>query len=248
MKRSFQNGGWYFVLVIGTAGIFSAVPFLHASGRLRRPDLRKVAAAFGLAGLTILVVLTAVPRDEQGNPTGSLAGALSTMATVGVLGTVTTACWQLRPVRRLVYPQELPMSRHNVTAGPWSRPDGRSSVHGPWVPPSDAAVAAALGARARREEARERVRADPLLARDLRIGRPDMKRTYDDGGLLDLNVAPADVIAQFVEIPTWAAEAIVNVRERRGIAFDNLYEVLSLAEIPVGLHAAVLDRGVLIPR
>ncbi len=30
--------------------------------------------------------------------------------------------------------------------------------------------------------------------------------------------------------------------------FDNLYEVLSLAELPLNVHAAVLDRGVVVPR
>jgi hypothetical protein len=34
----------------------------------------------------------------------------------------------------------------------------------------------------------------PVLARELRIGRPDVPRQFDDGGLVDLNHAPVPVL------------------------------------------------------
>lgn len=230
LDSRFRRGGWYFVLVIATAGVFSAVPFLHAANRLHRPALRRTAAAFGLAGTAVFVLLTVVPRDAQGAPTDGVAQVLSNVAVLAAIATAVAACWQLRPVRRAVFPGDVPGPA--VSAPGWEDP----------------AVAAALWARTRRNEARERVRLDPLLARDLRIGRPDMARTYDDGGLLDLNVAPAEVIARLVEVPDWAAAAIVSAREHQGGSFNNIYEVLSLAALPADLHPAVLDRGVVIPR
>jgi hypothetical protein len=57
--------------------------------------------------------------------------------------------------------------------------------------PQHPAVMAALQARQQREAARAIVARDAQLARELRIGRPDLPRQFDDGGLVDLNHAPA---------------------------------------------------------
>ena len=35
-----------------------------------------------------------------------------------------------------------------------------------------------------------------MLARELRIGRPDLPRQYDDGGLVDVNNVPVGVLAE----------------------------------------------------
>ena len=47
----------------------------------------------------------------------------------------------------------------------------------------------------RRNHARHIVQTDPALARELRIGRPDLPREYDDGGLVDVNRVPGAVLA-----------------------------------------------------
>jgi len=60
-------------------------------------------------------------------------------------------------------------------------------------PPSPA-VAAALAARKRREEARAIATGDVALAGELRIGRPELPREFDDGGLVDVNHVPAQVL------------------------------------------------------
>ncbi|WP_214371319.1 hypothetical protein [Pseudonocardia sp. H11422] len=72
------------------------------------------------------------------------------------------------------------------TDPPQSAPTGL----GPAGPAMDPAVAAVLAVRARREDARRLAASDPQMARELRIGRPDLPRSYDDGGLVDLNSAP----------------------------------------------------------
>lgn len=63
-------------------------------------------------------------------------------------------------------------------------------------------MAAQPGAGARSHEpdrapniARHIVQTNPALARELRIGRPDLPREYDDDGLVDVNCVPGAVLA-----------------------------------------------------
>lgn len=56
----------------------------------------------------------------------------------------------------------------------------------------------------------------PALAAELRIGRPDLRRNYDDGGLVDINHVPAEMIAWELGIPCLVAEEIVVQRKRIG--------------------------------
>lgn len=100
-------------------------------------------------------------------------------------------------------------------------------------PTADPAIKAALAARARRDEARRPVQDDPLLARELYIGRPDMTRTYDDGGLVDLNNAPANVIADVCGVPADVAATIVDARDQRGAPFANVDELFVTADLPL---------------
>lgn len=111
---------------------------------------------------------------------------------------------------------------------------------------TDPAVRAALAARARRDAARKLAADDPLLARELHIGRPDLTRSYDDGGLVDLNGAPAHVIARVCGIPLDVATTIVDVRNGRGQPFSNVDELFVLADLAVTEWDRIRDRAVLI--
>jgi hypothetical protein len=110
--------------------------------------------------------------------------------------------------------------------------------------PADPAMAAALGAREKRAEARRIVAEDPALARDLRIGRPDLSPEFDDGGLVDLGHAPADVIARVCAIDLAVAEQIVRTREAR--PFDTLDDAFTWADIPYALWERIRDRAVVV--
>jgi hypothetical protein len=68
----------------------------------------------------------------------------------------------------------------------------------------------------RREYARELMRSDPLLAYELRIGRPDLPRSFDDGGLVDVNHASATAIAYLPDITVELASRIVADRDSVG--------------------------------
>jgi hypothetical protein len=110
----------------------------------------------------------------------------------------------------------------------------------------DPAVAAVLAARSRRAEARRLAAADPQMARELRIGRPDLPRAYDDGGLVDLGSAPAQVIARSCDIPLDHATAITRAREG-GIAFTGVDDVLTLVDLPYPLWDRIRDRAIVVP-
>ncbi|MFC4945334.1 hypothetical protein [Pseudonocardia sp. GCM10023141] len=112
-------------------------------------------------------------------------------------------------------------------------------------PAPDPAVAAVLAARTRREDARALAAADPRMARELHIGRPDLSRTYDDGGLVDLNSAPAEVIAQACDIDLDAATLIAETRAA-GLTFATVDDVFAFADIPFELWDRIRDRGVVI--
>jgi hypothetical protein len=109
---------------------------------------------------------------------------------------------------------------------------------------TDPAIAAILAARARREEARRLAAADPRMARELRIGRPDLSRAYDDGGLVDLNSAHPQVIADVCEIDLATATLIADARVRLPIA--TVDDVFSVTDIPYPLWDRIRDRAVVI--
>ncbi len=84
----------------------------------------------------------------------------------------------------------------------------------------DPAISQSLAGRHRREQARKIVEQDPALARDLRIGRPDLPRQFDDGGLVDVNHVPLAVIAHLPGMTRQVAVQIVEARDRtNGFAF-----------------------------
>ena len=84
----------------------------------------------------------------------------------------------------------------------------------------DPAVVAALARRQRRKEARELLDRDPALAAELRIGRPDLPRHFDDGGLIDVNTVPAQGLSQ---LP--------------GLRPEDVEQILTARLDPLGLHS-----------
>ncbi|MER7280621.1 BTAD domain-containing putative transcriptional regulator [Dactylosporangium sp. NPDC000244] len=73
-----------------------------------------------------------------------------------------------------------------------------------------------LARRVLREQARQLVNHHPSIARELRIGRPDLPRTFDDGGLVDINSAPETIIGSLHGIGPDDARRIIADRHMRG--------------------------------
>jgi len=67
-----------------------------------------------------------------------------------------------------------------------------------------------------REQARQFAAMDPARAVYLAIGRPDMHRSYDDGGLIDINNVPSADLARATRLAMPEAHRIVADRLQRG--------------------------------
>lgn len=217
--QRFRAGGWYFVLTICSAGLFAAVPFWHAASRLGRRELRKPALVYTAAGVFLAVLLALTPPEQPDGTAGN--ETLSTIGGLCALIIIVASCLQLRPLRRAVY--------------------GGGDV----VPVhADPVVARALGARARREETRQLLAREPGLQRDLGIGRPDLHRGYDDGGLIDVNTAPADVIMRVADIDGRDAEAIVAGRTARGGSWYDLAELVDNVPLSPSSREQLQERAI----
>ncbi|WP_186382501.1 ComEA family DNA-binding protein, partial [Amycolatopsis rhizosphaerae] len=198
-----------------------------------RVGLARRARPTPRAGAVLVVVLMSLtPTDAQGHTTGTAGHIIAPIGTLLILTLVSLACLQQAALRRQVYP----------------RPETGQPVPGPVLATgNDPAVAAVLAARARRAEARRLAERDPLMARELRIGRPDLPRDYDDGGLVDLNNAPAAVLAERLELDPSLAAAIVTARTEHG-GFLAVEDVFTLTELPLGCWDLIRDRGIVLAR
>jgi hypothetical protein len=112
---------------------------------------------------------------------------------------------------------------------------------------ADPAVLVAQQRLARRNEARALLTSNPALAAELRIGRPDLRRQYDDGGLVDINHVPAETIAWELGIRGIVAEEIVAQRRRVG-GFYSADDLIVYCETVTPHEVAIVrDRLLFIP-
>lgn len=91
---------------------------------------------------------------------------------------------------------------------------------------------AALEKVREQEKARERARAvvqrNPREAAELHIGRPDLgRRSYPDGGLVDVNHVAAGVLTKSLGLPAALAAHVVEIRDRVS-GFDSYDDMLML--------------------
>ena len=88
-----------------------------------------------------------------------------------------------------------------------------------------------LTRRQEREQYRNLARRDPILARNMAVGRPDLSRNYSDGGLLDLNALAADALSHFGALSIEDAQQIVAARQYARLAnLDDLIARCQLSE------------------
>jgi DNA uptake protein ComE-like DNA-binding protein len=107
-------------------------------------------------------------------------------------------------------------------------------------PSNQHALAAARERLHRREEARKLAGVNPDLARELRIGRPDLPREYDDGGLVDVNHAPVEAIAATLGLTASESAAVAAARAQIG-KFSSPEELSVYAQLPPDRLDAVRD-------
>ncbi|MFJ2771644.1 hypothetical protein [Streptomyces sp. NPDC087300] len=91
-----------------------------------------------------------------------------------------------------------------------------------------------LKAAMRRDELRRKARGvlaeHPVAAAEMGIGRPDLAREYDDGGLVDVNTVPADVLVRHLGWSAEQAAEVVAVRERLG-GFADEKELIAFTQL-----------------
>ena len=78
------------------------------------------------------------------------------------------------------------------------------------------------------------------MARELGIGRPDLQCNFDDGGLVDVNSVPTEVLMQLRGMTAELAERVVQVREIRG-PYTFAEELSLFAELPPDLADLLAD-------
>ncbi|WP_311922217.1 helix-hairpin-helix domain-containing protein [Microbispora sp. H10836] len=199
-----------------TCGFGTPLTMLYAA--LRRRSAWYGAASAGYATAIGTWIYLAEAYDEAEAPF-----LVSLAMVLGMLGPWLVGTVHSLTVRKQVFDDLLPDSSAN-----------------------EQAVAFVQHRRALREQARELAQRDPVLARELRIGRPDLPRQYDDGGLVDVNRAPASVIAGLPGLTPALAEQIVRVRDQVG-GFVSAEDVSAAASLPPNLTADLAEYGIYLP-
>ncbi|WP_157530311.1 helix-hairpin-helix domain-containing protein [Microtetraspora niveoalba] len=179
----------------------------------------KLRTQMAWAALTLYLVGTVTMIATSG-PTGPAGDALfvASMLLNTLGGTV-----HAFTIRRRVFPRPDPVAYGN-----------------------DQAIQFAQHRRELRQEARELAEQDPGLAMELRIGRPDLPRRYDDGGLVDLNHAPAAVIATLPGMTPELVEQILEARQVVG-TFSSAVEVCVTANLPADLTSPLTEYTIYLP-
>lgn len=110
-------------------------------------------------------------------------------------------------------------------SGPAPSPNMRQS--------NQAAVAQARDRIERRKDARHLVATNPALARDLMIGRPDLPRVYDDGGLVDVNHVPDTVLGSGLGLTGDEMRDVLTARRNLG-RFSSADELCAYTQLSPG--------------
>jgi hypothetical protein len=74
------------------------------------------------------------------------------------------------------------------------------------------AIARELDRRGLREQYRELGASDPGMARRIGVGNPNVPRDFDDGGLVDVNLANAAVLSRYAGLTAEEAQRVVEAR------------------------------------
>ena len=182
---------WWTSVPIWSIGFLSPLPFLFYAAGQRTRRAWGWFAGYLAATVAMIVALGAFPSNSGANAAvGGFIVALAGCAAVH-------SFFLFRP------------GGESVPAGPVP---GAMSVR----QLNQTAVVQAKDRIERRKEARHLVATDPALARDLMIGRPDLQRAYDDGGLVDVNHVPGAVLASGLGLTPAEVTDVLAARDRLG--------------------------------
>jgi DNA-binding SARP family transcriptional activator len=100
--------------------------------------------------------------------------------------------------------------------------------------------------RSLREQARQFSLFDPDRARQLGVGRPDLLRAFDDGGLVDINHAPAQELARLPRMSSEQAHRIVMDRLNRG-PYTRTEDLIARGILPAQTVSRLASRLICLP-
>jgi hypothetical protein len=166
-------------------------------------------------------------------PSGEIPGWANLAAFLSLLASTVGASAHLFAIRRYVW---APVEPRPVAPKP-TRP----------VVPGQDWVAPALDHAARlRQDARRLAEGDPALAKRSGVGRPDVPRQFDDGGLVDLNHADIEVLQ---DLPGFNEATARQVRERIESVgpFQSIDEVIVEIGIAPGFEKHLREYALLMP-
>lgn len=221
--RRQRRGTLWTLVPLLTFGFGTPFSFWYVAVRVRSRALS--AAAAGYSALWLLLFIAWVALDDDPN---------------SAIGWPDVTIWLTTPVLMLGGFTHALVVRRRIFARLEAAVASSDELD------NEEAVDAARRRRALRAEGRELAARDPGLAHELRIGRPDLHRTYDDGGLVDVNHASPAALATLPGITPELTERIVRVREERG-GFVSPEELMVFADLPPTLAATIADRTVYLP-
>ncbi|MEU1684586.1 BTAD domain-containing putative transcriptional regulator [Micromonospora sp. NPDC005707] len=184
---------------------------------LWRRSWRLAVAGLGYFLLVLSVFVLAVSAPESEEPTDG-----ETLYFVVVLG----ICWLLGAVHVLLLN---PTVWAAVGGLFWS---GRQRT--------------AEQRRLRREQARYLLHHYPAARAELRIGRPDLLRSYDDGGLVDVNAVPDPVLASLPGLTADQRRQIAVDRWLRG-PYGSIEELAARCALPLAAAEPLRDVLLFLP-
>jgi hypothetical protein len=223
---------WWFLVPIASAGFATFAIIGYAGLRLRQR--RVVAAAVMYLALELTFVAVSV-----------------TPAVKPIAVAFMAICWLGGTMHALLLSERFSNQLRDQNArADMGRlvPDVADGTESPALPWPDPAIADALDRFQRRRDAHRIVVEDLPLAAELRIGRPDLERSYDDGGLVDVNHVPIDILVEYLDMAPEVATEIVRTRAIRDgfTSADDLFisvDCLNPARLDM-----IRDRLIFIPR
>ncbi|GAA3395710.1 BTAD domain-containing putative transcriptional regulator [Cryptosporangium minutisporangium] len=201
------------------------------------------------------LLLTAVPVCTFGTMTWALIGYLAVRrcslpnAICAALYLVVTVLWIVGVANSPVDGPNPPWTIWDTMALPgWIFPPfvGAAHVFALVITEAQQTVttshddAAEITARMDRERALQILTHHPEMARELRIGRPDLPRWFSDGGLVDVNAAPEYVLVRVPGVTFDLSGRILRDRERNG-PYQSLYDLVA-RHPDLRLHVEALHR------
>lgn len=204
---------WSWLLPLVSIGLLSFLPPLMIAAKLGQKRTWQLAGGIAAAWLLGFALVGTGPDDVD-----------TFWNTLGMLIYLGAA------IGSVIY--VLAMAPKIVRAGP---------PPAPAYDPNPAAIQEIQADRQKRAEARKMAQRDPQMARELRIGRPDLPRQYDDGGLVDVNSVSEATMTQLLGLSSATSTHVVEVRQQLG-RFEHADDLVNLAGVELSAYDQVKDR------